>query len=189
VSLGQNQSPVGRLAVSFAHPKTRIPLRVAATVVRVEDAPDDSGSMRIGLSFEQLLASLAYESVAASEVPDPLSIPGPSSSFSDSLGFVLEDGLCGGARVVSISSAGLRLNSGFLPANDARIKLLLEVDGVPFEVAGRVKTAREDSEDCDGSFGVELRVLEGSRTWDLYLLLLERAEETPTVRMPAVVGA
>jgi hypothetical protein len=87
---------------------------------------------------------------------------------------------------LGISSAGLRLNSGFLPAGGTKIKLLLEVDNVPFEVAGTVADYAGISDQPDTSFAVELNVDEGSSKWDLYLTLLDRAGEAITAEMPAI---
>jgi hypothetical protein len=103
------------------------------------------------------------------------------------LGFVLEDGLCGGARVVSISKGGLRLNSGFLPASGASIKLLLEVDGEPFEVVGKVAEHGGEPDSSDTSFGVDLIVEAGSGSQDLYLRLVDQAADAVTAEMPAIM--
>jgi hypothetical protein len=64
--------------------------------------------------------------------------------------------------------------------------LLLEVDNVPFELAGKVADHAVDSDQSDISFGVELSVEEGTPKWDLYLTLLDRAAEAVTAEMPAI---
>jgi hypothetical protein len=166
-------------------------MRVAARVVRVEKATEGANVLRVGLRFEQPLMSLSPASSSG-----PTSGPTPSnrianvnagSSFSESLGFVLEDGLCGGARVVSMNRGGLRLSSDFLPASGTKIKLQLEVDGVPFEVEGKVGGTPSEFNDPSGlDFGVELAVEEGSAKWDLYLALLRRASEVVTAELPAI---
>lgn len=184
----------GGVLVSFAHPRTGLPLRVAARVVRVERAAEGANVLRVGLCFEQPLLGLSPDSP-----PEAVSSEGilneeltstneePTSSFSKSLDFVLEDGLLGGARVVSLNRGGVRLTSGVVPRIGAKITLQLDVDGVPFEVTGRVaEDAFGDRGAANGDFAVELAVEAGSEKWDLYLKLLERAGQAVTSEMPAL---
>ncbi len=185
VASSESGSRGGVVLVSFAHPHTGLPLSVAARVVRVEQAVDEANVLRVGLRFEQPVLSLTPDLSSDTDASDPPSIADHSSSLSESLDFVLEDGLCGGARVVSISSSAVRLNSGFLPASGTKIKLQLKLDGVPFEVAGKVADHAGDGDPSDISFGVELSVEEES-TRTLYLTLLERAADAVTAEMPAI---
>jgi hypothetical protein len=175
------------VVVSFVHPESGLPVRILGRVTRVEAAHDDAKQLRIGLRFEDLLPSLA--GVPESEPADSVVAPSAPvsfspSSFSDSLGFVMNDGVCGRARVLSISRSGVSLAGSLIPSNGTKLKLLLEVDGMSFEVEGSVQLDTGASN--PSTFSVQLNIAETSRSWELYSLLLDRASETETTEMTAI---
>ena len=175
------------VVVSFVHPESGLPVRVLGRVTRVEAAHDEAKQLRIGLRFEELLPSLVSvpKSAPADSVMSPsTAVSFSPSSFSDSLGFVMDDGVCGRARVVSISRSGLSLAGSLIPSNGTRLKLLLEVDGMPFEVEGSVQLDTTTSR--PSTFAVQLNIEETSRSWELYSLLLDRAGQTETTEMTAI---
>ena len=65
-----------------------------------------------------------------------------------------------------------------------KLKLLLEVDGMPFEVDGSVQLDTGASN--SSTFSVQLNIAETSRSWELYSLLLDRAGQTETTEMTAI---
>jgi len=173
------------VVVSFAHPTTGLTLRVLAQITRVESAHDEAKELKIGLQFNELLPSLgAGTPVVASDTKETVVGP-PPSSFSDSLGFVLEDGLCGRATVLSISPTGLNLAGTLIPVHGSKLKLLMEVDGVSFELTGHV--CQEDRGSA-GNFSVEVTLDDDPRAEKLYHRLIDRAGQIDTKKkMKALV--
>lgn len=172
------------VVVSFAHPQTGRSLRVLAEVTRVEVAHDDAKELKIGIRFDEILPSLVELPESVASVEPPSSSLAAESGFCDSLGFVLDDGVSGRGELLSISPTGLSLAGSLIPVEGTKLKVLMEVDGIAFEVSGEVR--RERPESPSSSFAVELNIEAGSRTRELYLLLLEQAEQTDTKKMRAL---